>query len=188
MTTTMVLPNRKACDQCHDLKLACRRINGGQCERCSKADQPCTSSPSLRHRKKRFSRPREPRYQSKPLPIRPAPPKGRDSLLPPRRGLCDSMSQLQQTPTRANPSNEPQVDEGTISPSGPRSSNLGFPTAQGGEFYRIYNQCHLSFINHEDVQQTPLAAEVGPRYLEPCLSRHGLSYNQFQDTISPRVP
>ncbi|RYC64469.1 hypothetical protein CHU98_g1761 [Xylaria longipes] len=184
----MALPNRKACDRCHSLKLACRRIDEGQCERCLKANRPCTSSPSLRHHKKRTCRGREPRNRGKPLQIRPAPQKATgETLLPPHRGRlpCNSMSQPEHAPATANPFNEPQVNKDVISLSSTRSSGPGFPKFLGEEAYRSYNTCPPGFLNCEDFQQTPFAAEVGPRYPELRLSHSSLNYNQFHDTMFP---
>ncbi|KAK8093558.1 hypothetical protein PG997_000243 [Apiospora hydei] len=44
--------NRKACDKCHQQKLSCKKIGGGdECERCHRLKRPCTSSPPLRNQR-----------------------------------------------------------------------------------------------------------------------------------------
>ncbi|KAK8039998.1 hypothetical protein PG993_008409 [Apiospora rasikravindrae] len=53
--------NRKACDKCHQQKLSCKKIGGGdECERCHRLKRPCTSSPPLRNQRSSTTR-RNPR-------------------------------------------------------------------------------------------------------------------------------
>ncbi|KAK7979858.1 hypothetical protein PG989_012315 [Apiospora arundinis] len=53
--------NRKACDKCHQQKLSCKKIGGGdECERCHRLKRPCTSSPPLRNQRNSTTR-RNPR-------------------------------------------------------------------------------------------------------------------------------
>ncbi|KAH8160694.1 hypothetical protein CIB48_g7551 [Xylaria polymorpha] len=181
-------PNRKACDRCHDLKLACRRTSEGQCERCLKANRSCTSSPSLRHRKKRSCGRREPRNRGKPLQIRPGPLKATgETLFPPHRSrlLCNSVSQSEQAfAAPSNPFDEPQVNKNMISLSSPHNARPSFPSLQGEE-YKSYKTRPPSFMNYECFRQTPIEAEVGPRYLELRPPHSGLNCNEFQDTMAP---
>lgn len=202
-------PNRKACDRCHDLKLACRRTSEGQCERCLKANRSCTSSPSLRHRKKRSCGRREPRNRGKPLQIRPGPLKGssylreicylhylRPGLTPLSHGrntipassestavqLCVSIRASFRRPIEPlrRASSEQKHDKSFES----AYARPSFPSLQGEE-YKSYKTRPPSFMNYECFRQTPIEAEVGPRYLELRPPHSGLNCNEFQDTMAP---
>ncbi|KAI3320567.1 hypothetical protein HD806DRAFT_524603 [Xylariaceae sp. AK1471] len=188
----MALPNRKACDRCHDLKLGCRRIDKGPCERCLKANQSCLSSPSLRHRKKRSRRGRESRNRGRPLQIRPGPPKVTGGTLIPRpeqnQLLCDSMSQSEQAPTASNLFSEPRVEKDIIGLPSPCSSGPEISEFQHEEAYDFHNFHRSNLLGCEDFQQPPLAAEVGLGYLELRLHQPSLDYSRFQDTATPEYP
>ncbi|KAK8092203.1 uncharacterized protein PG998_015035 [Apiospora kogelbergensis] len=54
--------NRKACDKCHQQKLSCKKMGGGdECERCHRLKRPCTSSPPLRNQRSSTTTRRNPR-------------------------------------------------------------------------------------------------------------------------------
>ncbi|KAI0413003.1 hypothetical protein F5X98DRAFT_379179 [Xylaria grammica] len=181
----MSLPNRRACDRCHDHKLACKRMNNGTCERCLKANQACTSSPSLRYRKKRSWRGRESRNRGRLIQIRPGPLKvtGETLLLPQQdRRLCDLVSRSEQDPATSNPFGEPQVDKHAVHLPIPCSSGPSFPTFHSEEAYAFHHSHGFDHVDSEGLRQTSPAAEVEPEYLELCLPHSSLDGQQFQDT------
>ncbi|KAI0535908.1 hypothetical protein GGR58DRAFT_503798 [Xylaria digitata] len=183
MTTS--IPNRKACDRCHDHKLGCRRADKGPCERCLKANLPCTSSPSLRYRRKGNCRGRESGSKRRLLHLRPGPLKatGEILLLPQEdRLLCDLVSQLEQDPATSNPFGEPQVIKQMANILSPCSLGSDSAASQSEEVYKFHNIRYSNLGDSGGLRPRPFAAEGELGYPELCPPYSSLNYNQFQDT------
>ncbi|KAI0515153.1 hypothetical protein F5B22DRAFT_656339 [Xylaria bambusicola] len=181
----METPKRKACDRCHGLKLRCRRLDNEQCERCLKANQTCTSSPSLRYYKKKDWRGRAAKDIKRPLQIRPGPVEDNGAAPPPPRQekvLCDWMSHSEQAPATSNSFDGPQTDKHIADLPSVHSSGQDFTPYQ---YQSVFESQDINLTNQGDSERAPKigladGAELG--YLELCLPFSSLEYNELQNT------
>ncbi|KAK5635908.1 hypothetical protein RRF57_011620 [Xylaria bambusicola] len=181
----MEAPQRKACDRCHGLKLRCRRLDKEQCERCLKANQTCTSSPSLRYYKKKSWRGRTAKDIKRPLQIRPGPIEDKGATLPPPRQdkmLCDWMSHLEQAPAASNSFDGSQTDKLIADLPSLHSAGQDFMPYQ---YRSVFDSHNMNLSNQGDCGSAPKiglagGAELG--YLELCIPLSSLEYSQLQNT------
>ncbi|KAJ3567182.1 hypothetical protein NPX13_g6861 [Xylaria arbuscula] len=178
---TQEITQRRACDRCHGLKLRCRRSDGEQCERCRKANQTCTSSPSLRHHKKKSPRGRTIGSMSRPIQIRPGPIEatGDAPPLPPQRERvsCDSMSQSEQAPAAASPFEDTANKHIARPPSLP-GAELSLTTPQRPAVLKSHI---LSQPKQGGCGALPERHSTDLAELEYLQLRPPLPYSQFQD-------